>query len=262
MLARLNGFETYYEEHGAGVPLVLVHGLGGNTRIWQPMIASLSAAFRVVAYDLRGLGRSGTPTPPYSLGMLVADLHALVERSAPGRVSVLGHSLGGAVALAYAAEQPERVGAVIAVSAPVSTPSERQSALRELARVAVDEEMAAVAKRHAQTGLPESFRAAHPTETRAYENVIAECDPIGYGALCAVVAELDLAGALGRIAAPVLLVHGELDRVVPPEAARAMMPAIQDCEHVELAGCGHVVPVERPDDLAALAREFVWRRAR
>ena len=122
MFAQLGGLETYYEEHGTGTPVVLVHGLGGNTHIWAQVAGPLSESFHVVRYDLRGLGRSGTPAPPYSMSLLVADLQALLERLALGRVALLGHSLGGAIALAYAAEHPEHVGARSSASRRPASP--------------------------------------------------------------------------------------------------------------------------------------------
>jgi pimeloyl-ACP methyl ester carboxylesterase len=258
---RLQGLEVHYEVHGDGPPLVLVHGLGGSTAVWRLVRAGLDG-FQVLAYDLRGLGQSSTPAPPYSLGMLVADLDALLEHCGLDRVAVLGHSLGGAVALAYAAERPERVDAVVAVSAPGGTPPEQRDVLGERARIAVQEGMGAIAELHVHAGLPEAFLRAHPAETRAYRSVIAGGDAVGYAALCAVLADLDLTDALAAVTAPVLLVHGDLDRVVPCAGTAAVAAAIRDCEVVELAGCGHVVPFERPEELASLAAGFLARRAR
>jgi pimeloyl-ACP methyl ester carboxylesterase len=76
-----------------------------------------------------------------------------------------------------------------------------------------------------------------------------------------VIAALDLSAGLGRIGAPVLLVQGELDGVVPAAAARATAASIPDCEYVELPGCGHVVPFERPAELVERIREFAGRLA-
>jgi pimeloyl-ACP methyl ester carboxylesterase len=250
----------HVEESGSGDPLVLVHGLGGSTRIWRRVQPLLAERFHVIAYDLRGLGRSGPPPDPCTMDELVADLDAVVEAAAGGSASVLGHSLGAAVALAYAADHREQVRAVVAVSAPSLTPGEQAAAVRLRARRALEEGMEAIADLHAAVGLPEEFRAAHPGEGDAYRSVLAAGSAEGYAALCGVIADLDLTGALGRIDAPVLLVQGELDQVVPAVAARATADAIAGSEYVQLEGCGHVVPVERPDELAALAAAFVAER--
>jgi 3-oxoadipate enol-lactonase len=250
----------HVEEHGAGAPLVLVHGLGGNTAIWRRVVPVLAGRFRVIAYDFRGLGRSGPPPDPYTMDELVSDLDAVVGGAAGARAVLVGHSLGAAVALAYAARHGERLRAVVGVSAPSVTTGEQAAALRQRARRALDEGMAAMAELHATVGLPEEFRAAQPEEADAYRAVIAAGRPEGYAALCGVIAELDLTAALGRIDVPALLVQGTLDPIVTPAAARATADRIAGCEYLELEGCGHVVPIERPDELAALVAGLVARR--
>ena len=262
MRIELDGFEAYYEELGSGPPVVLVHGLGASTAIWGKVVPRLSEDFRVITYDLRGLCRSETPAPPYSLDMLVADLHGLVDGLGLERAGLVGHSLGGAIVLAYAIEHPERVSALVGVSAPSFTTQEQRVILAERAEAARRDGMATVSELHAAGGLPEAFKTAHPGDTAVYMGIIAGGDPEGYAALCGVTGALDLAAAgLRGIRAPVLLVEGELDSIVTPEAVRATASKIPHCEYVELQGCGHIVPFERPDDLIALVREFIGRSA-
>jgi 3-oxoadipate enol-lactonase len=249
----------HVEEQGAGAPLVLVHGLGGNTAIWRWVLPLLAGRFRVIAYDLRGLGRSGPPPDPYTIDELVSDLDAVVGDVAGEGVALVGHSLGAAVALAYAAGHGGRLRAVVGVSAPSLTTEEQAVALRQRARLALAEGMEGMAELHATVGLPAEFRAAQPEETDAYRAVIAAGRPEGYAALCGVIAELDLTAALGRIDVPVLLVQGTLDPIVTPADARATADRIAGCELVELEGCGHVVPIERPTELATIAAGFVAR---
>jgi pimeloyl-ACP methyl ester carboxylesterase len=258
---RLDGLDAYYEESGSGTPLILVHGLGGSRMTWQRVVGALAKSFRVIAYDLRGLGRSRASAAAISLEVLVADLHGLVEGLELDGAVLVGHSLGGAVALAYAAEHPERVSAVVGVSAPSFTPPEQAAWLVRHAESAKRDGMDAIAEAHAQNGLPETFRKTHPDDVAAYKRVIAGSDRDGFAAICAVIGKLDLRNDLDRIRAPVLLVHGELDQVVPADAARATASRLASCEYVELEGCGHVVPFERPHDLVALVRDFVSRSA-
>jgi pimeloyl-ACP methyl ester carboxylesterase len=260
MRIALDDVEAYYEEHGSGMPLILVHGLGGSTQMWQTVAGPLSERHRVIAYDLRGLGRSTTPPPPYSLAQLVADLDALVEALGLARVALVGHSLGGAVVLAYAARHPKRVRAVVGVSAPSFTAEAQRGYLATLAETARRDGMQAIADLHARNGLPDGFAETHPEEAAAYRSIIGGGDPEGYAALCGVIADIDLTG-LGGMGVPVLLVEGELDRVVPPEAVRATAAQLPGCTYVELEGCGHIVPLERPHDLVELVLDFVGRPA-
>jgi 3-oxoadipate enol-lactonase len=261
MRADLRGFAAYYEETGSGPPLVLVHGLGGSTAMFQKIAGPLAEDFRVIAYDLRGLGRSETPALPYSMDLLTGDLHGLLGLLGLERVVLVGHSLGGAVSLAYAIERPARVAALVGVAAASGTPIDQRPHLAARAELARTEGMDAIAELHARNGLPEDYRQAHPDDVAAYKAIIAGGDPEGYAGHCGVIAALDLSAGLGRIGAPVLLVQGELDGVVPAAAARATAASIPDCEYVELPGCGHVVPFERPAELVERIREFAGRLA-
>jgi pimeloyl-ACP methyl ester carboxylesterase len=256
----LEGFRAYVEERGSGSPLVLVHGLGGSTAIWQKVVGPLAERFRVVAYDLRGLGQSRTSSLPESLDRLVSDLDGLVRALGVERPALLGHSLGAAVVLAYAAEHPGRVSAVVGVAAPTFTPEAQRAHLAERAAAALREGMEPIADLHVAKGLPEPFTLTHPRDVATYRSIIAGSDPEAYAALCRAIAELDLTGRLSHIRAPVLLVQGELDTIVPAADAQATAVAIQSCEYVELQGCGHVVPFERPGDLVAHALAFLAAR--
>ncbi len=233
---------------GVAPSAVLVHGLGGSAASWQQLVGPLSQSVTTIAYEL---------TSRDSLGALVTDLHARLDALEIERVALVGHSLGGAVVLSFAATHPDRVSAIVGVAAPSVTPPEQRGALAERAEAARRAGMAAIAELHVSVGLPESFRRAHPDDVAVYRSIVASGDPERYAALCRVIADLDLTGELGKIAVPVLLVQGELDAVVPPEAARVTATAIPGCEYVELEGCGHVVPFERPGELAVLVARFV-----
>ena len=153
MLIELEGLETYVEERGSGPPLVLVHGLGGSTAIWQKVAGALAERRRVIAYDLRGLGRSRAAEPACSLGTLTDDLRLLLDRLGLDRVALLGHSLGGAVVLAFAAEHGERVSAVVGVAAPSVSPEEQRAHLAERAATALRDGMEPIAALHVERGL-------------------------------------------------------------------------------------------------------------
>jgi pimeloyl-ACP methyl ester carboxylesterase len=95
---------------GDAPTVLLVHGNGGHAHWWDPLIPALVPGWRVVAPDLRGHGESEWPEPPgYHLRDFAADLDALVRALAPGPLALVGHSMGGRVAVWYAAEHPERV---------------------------------------------------------------------------------------------------------------------------------------------------------
>jgi 3-oxoadipate enol-lactonase len=236
---------------------VLVHGLGGTSAgIWRGLVGDLADEFEVVTFDLRGTGGSARPAGPYSLEDFVGDLRALVRELALERPALVGHSFGGSIALAYAARRPE-VAAVVSAGGPVVLPEQGRQAMRERADTVEASGMGPVAEPVATNALAPSFREAHPDELRAYAALLAANDPAAYAATCRVLAELDLRPELGRIAAPVLLIAGDLDGVTPPAAVGEIAGALRDVRQVEVPDAGHVLPWERPDVLRDEVRAFL-----
>jgi 3-oxoadipate enol-lactonase len=236
--------------------VVLVHGLGGtSTGIWGQVAPSLETDFAVVTYDLRGTGESGRPPGPYSLDDFVGDLHEVVEEL--DRPALVGHSFGGSIALAYAARYPDEVAAVVSAGGPVVLPEQGQQAMRDRAELVEREGMAAVAVTVATNGTAPSFRERDPAGYDGLVAMLAANDPQTYAATCRVLAELDIRPELERVAAPVLLIAGDRDGVVPPPAADAIEAALSNATRVTVEDCGHNLPVERPDVLAAEVRAFL-----
>lgn len=258
----VNGVWTYYEERGSGTPLVLVHGLGGSTELWKHVAGPLAEDFRVVMYDLRGSGRSQVPPGPYSMRELVADLDGVIEALGLGRVLLMGHSMSGALVLAYAAAYPEKVLGVVGVGAPSEIPDAGRDGLRARADTVEAQGMGAVAETVATNGTAPSFRAGRPEEFRALVGLLESNDARGYGALCRVVADLDVTGELGKIQAPVLLVAGDKDGVAPPAASEKTAAAIPNARYVQIEDCAHILPWEKSGALLEAARPFLRDRAR
>lgn len=102
-----------YEEVGSGPAVLLVSGLNGLAAPWAGVVQALSARFRVITHDHRGLGRSGPWDGAYSVEQIAADALALMDRLGVARAHLIGHSLGGAVVQAIAADHPERVGHLV-----------------------------------------------------------------------------------------------------------------------------------------------------
>ena len=240
---------------------MLVHGLGGTSAaIWKHVTGELARDFDVVTYDLRGTGQSARPPGPYSLDDFVGDLRELVQELAAARPALVGHSFGGTIALAYAAEYPEDVAAVVAVGGPTDLPETARQAMRDRAATVEEQGMDAVAETVATNGTAPQFREKRPKEFSAFLAVLAANDPAGYAATCRAIADFDLAGRLGRIAAPVLLVGGDLDGVAPPAAQAETVERIPDAWYVEVPECGHILPLEKPKVLRAEVHDFLSER--
>ena len=116
----INGVDYYYELHGHGEPLLLLHGGLGSIDMFGPALTQLAHTRQVIAVDLQGHGRTPLGSRPFSLEAIGADMAVLVQRLGREQVDVLGYSLGGGVALQMALQQPQRVRRLAMVSVAYS----------------------------------------------------------------------------------------------------------------------------------------------
>jgi 3-oxoadipate enol-lactonase len=252
--ATVNGARLSYEEYGAGPPVVLVHGLGGTgTDIWKHVIADLAEDFRVVVYDLRGSGTSEATPGPYTIDLLQQDLDLLVSALDLGAVALMGHSLGGGIALAQAARRPESVRAVVGVGAVTTLPDAAREGMRTRAETVESAGMAAVAETVATNGVSPTFREHQPEEFQELISLLGSANPAGYAAQCRALEVMDLTDELSSVRAPALLVAGELDQA-SPVARNESNAALVGAELVVLPDCAHIISWEKPAELLAAAR--------
>jgi pimeloyl-ACP methyl ester carboxylesterase len=115
----VNGAKIYYEEYGQGEPLILLHGFGRTLADWKPFIPEFSKSYHVIAWDMRGHGRSTNPdtTRIFLHATAANDLLALLEKLNLKKVKAVGHSSGGIVILYAATKDPDRFEAIVPVSA-------------------------------------------------------------------------------------------------------------------------------------------------
>lgn len=118
--------KIHVDDGGAGgVPVVFVHAFSGNSGHWAGTLAHLRATRRALAFDVRGHGQSAAPAPGgYAVDSLAGDIGAVADQLGLERFVLVGHSLGGAAAAAYAGAHPERLAGLVLVSAPGPTPPE------------------------------------------------------------------------------------------------------------------------------------------
>jgi len=221
--------------------LVFLHGLGRDHEQWVPLAESLTPARRVVVIDLPGFGAS-TELPGLRawepIAETVIDLIACLEL---GRVTLLGHSLGAAIAIVAAADRPEFVERLVLV-----TPSCYRSPL------ALDERLL----RAPLLGRTVFRRAIGTSVLRRHVGFDARSTPQTWGWLGELTAPSTIEARVPRVRAPALIVWGREDRVAPwthgTRLARELGKA-----RLEILDCGHFPEAERPAAVTALIREFV-----
>ncbi len=115
--AEVNGINLYYETHGAGKPLILLHGGLGSGEMFGPILPMLASTHQVIAVDLQGHGRTADIDRPLDIRLMAGDIAALIGHLGLDRPDVMGYSLGGGVAFHLAVQHPELVRRLVMVSA-------------------------------------------------------------------------------------------------------------------------------------------------
>ncbi|MFZ5891546.1 MAG: alpha/beta fold hydrolase [Myxococcota bacterium] len=266
-----SGVRLRVVEGGAGPAVVLVHGLFMDHRTWDGVRADLSRRFRVITPDLPGFGQSEKPPPqrfPYGIDAFVdsiADLYAGLEL---GRAALVGHGIGGAVALTLAARHPELVSHLVLVSPwlhPDGAAPESQ-----LARLPLLGNL--VFKQLVGRGLFRSYfhqRLLWQQRPEASERIDAFYEafnsPAARGsALATLVATADTRAVLAqtaRILTPTLVIGGHSDRLFPPRTGQRLAREIRGAGF-ELLDAGNAPQEEHPRELAALIARFLQPRSR
>jgi pimeloyl-ACP methyl ester carboxylesterase len=134
--AQVNGFEMYYEVRGAGDPLILLHGGLGIGADWRHVFPTDPEGFRVIVPDLRGHGRSTNPSGTFTFRQCADDVLALLDQLEVEHVKAIGLSMGAKTLLHVATRQPDRVTAMVLVSAAPYFPSQVRSAMAGFTREA------------------------------------------------------------------------------------------------------------------------------
>jgi pimeloyl-ACP methyl ester carboxylesterase len=232
-----------------------VGGWIGSSELWTDPLAYLSDEYVTVAYDHRGTGLSVCDVSSITFDSLVADAVAVMDACGISRCVLAAESAGAQTALAVAARHPERVSHLVIVDGlcTQAAPAERDPFVEGL-RVAYVETI----ERFVQRCIPEPDR----DHIKAWgRKILARATQESAIALRLVGSTVDLAAELPRIQQPTLVLHGELDTIVPLDVGRALAAALADAEWQVLTGCGHVPTLTEPRAVADAIRAFLRRRA-
>jgi pimeloyl-ACP methyl ester carboxylesterase len=249
-----------YEERGAGSPVVLLHPFPFSREIWAGLAEALAARHRVIAVDGRGFGETPLGGTGYAIADLADDLAALLDRLDIPRAAVLGMSMGGYVALAFALRHPARAGALILADtrAAADEPAMRSARNGAIARIRetgsgpyLDGSMARLLAPDAPPARVAFLRAR--AEARA-ESLIAGIEALRD--------RPDRTAELGAIHCPTLVIRGDGDQVTPADDMLQMAAAIAGASFVAIPGAGHLSHVDAPVAFEQAVTPFlrkVWK---
>ena len=242
------------EIDGSGEPLIMVHGLGGNSNVFQPQLKALAARFRVIRPDLPGSGRSPANGPASIAGFV--DVLARMERVLGAeKAHWVGHSMGTIVCQHMAAEHASMVRSLALFGPLVAPPESNRQALRARAGQARSEGMAPIADAIVEGATSADTKANHPVVAAFVRELVMRQPPEGYAQSCEALAGASPAD-IERIRVPTLLVTGDEDRVAPASEVRAMQARIGGSRLSVFNRCGHWTTLERAAECNAGLREF------
>jgi pimeloyl-ACP methyl ester carboxylesterase len=263
----IDGTDIYYERRGAGEPLLLLQGLGGNSLHWgEGFLGGLDDMFELVLCDYRGAGRSGALTGECTIATLADDATALLDALAIESAHVVGISMGGMVAQELALAHPERVRTL---TLGCTFPGGPEAKMTDMAVVGMLAE--AVLSGDGERALRAGYEAmiapeyaADPANYALYAEVAVQYQapvPVLMAQLQAIGGH-DTSARLAGIQAPTLVVHGTADRLLESVNGELVARLIPGARLELLEGAGHMFFWEQPERSAQLVREHVAAAAR
>jgi len=259
----------YYEDHGSGPPVVLIHGYALNGQSWEKQeTALLAAGHRVITYDRRGFGASSRPSTGYDFDTLAADLHVLLSRLDLRGVVLAGFAMGSGEIIRYlAAHGSERVRAA-ALVAPLlpfllKTSDSPEGIDRSvfdgiMARIAADRP--AAMKDFIDRSYNMDLLGGGRVSDQAWQNSFyVAISASAHAALgCVTACQEDFRGDLAEISIPILVIHGDQDRVLPYEATSRRLPALLDnARSAIIAGGPHAIIWTHANEVNQALLDFI-----
>lgn len=248
MQATINGFQLSYTDEGRGLPLLLVHGFPLCRGAWQKQLEALRSVCRVIAPDLRGFGESGGGPGATTMSEFAADLRGLLQQLQTGPAVLVGHSMGGYVALAFARRFPQMLSGLVLVSSKAGADTPEAAAGRRAAVEKVRAEGVSVVV-DAMVAKMLSAGNLHATTAQQVRDLMAPSKPEGViAALLGMAERPDSTPILAGISVPTLVVTGADDRIIPPAESEKLAAAIPRAQLHVIPRAGHLVAFEQPEE--------------
>ena len=238
--------------------VVLLHGISSRLNTWHPVVDALAADYRLVIWEARGHGDSDHPAAGYLLENYAADLSALLAALEIERPAIVGHSLGGMIAMTWAVDHPATARAIVLEDAPLRGGAEHVGRLEEWRRIAamtVDEAAAHYRAEDPAQSEEEVHRRARSitaTAEAVFTELRDEAVQLGF---------IDRVTPLGPITSPILQIHGDMESggLVYPEDIERFARVGPAFETARIAGGSHGLHRESTEEFLRLTRAFLAR---
>lgn len=251
MRMKVNDLELYYEQRGEGDPIIFSYGWLDDCSVWNYQIETFSKEHRVILYDHRGHGKSDKPKDNYSIATLSNDLHLIIQNLNLGSVNLVGFSMGGQAALAFALKHPSKIAKLILVgtTAKMAWP---MHLLRFVRYILPYRTILAIVSR-------EKYHQPSPQTIEAnISRAIQVPGDMAYECLFEIL-KYDVRNMLPQIRIPTLIIVGEKDGL-NLRGSQYLHSGIKGSKLQIMVNTGHTVMIEKPKEFNELVQQFITEK--
>lgn len=253
-------YQMSYQVYGSGIPLVFIHGFPLNSSMWSPQIEAVSDIAKVITPDIRGFGKSKPTKGVYQMDLLASDINTLLDQlSINIPVILCGLSMGGYIAMAFCRHYPEKVAGLILTATRMTADSNEVKANRDKnANLVMTSGINPIIENMLPMLLSPISLEREPDLTKHVKNIMLDCSREGvHGALLGMKERQDSTEALHNMNTPALVIHGEMDRLIPIEEAESMVKTLSQGQLIPIPEAGHLPNLEQPQIFNRAIRDFL-----
>jgi 3-oxoadipate enol-lactonase len=235
--------------------LVFINSLGSDLRIWDEVVPHFRDRFFVIRYDKRGHGLSDCPPGPYTIDELADEVAGLLDFLGVKTAVPIGISVGGMIALSFAARYPARVTQLVLsdTGAVIGTAVYWVERIAALEANGFSELGEAILARW----FAPAFVQKQPSAYRGFGNMLTRTPLAGYIATCAAIRDADLRAAARSVKVPTLVLCGAEDNATPPELSKALVDMLEKGRFHLIPDAAHLPCIEQPQKMAVAIAEFI-----
>ncbi|MDP1574078.1 MAG: alpha/beta hydrolase [Coxiellaceae bacterium] len=260
-ILKINDIDLYYEQHGKGPDLVLIGGLTSDHQVWKSTLRLLSAHFRVLIFDNRGAGQTSAPDYPYTMEMMANDTLALMNALNISKAAILGHSMGGGIAMQIALLAPLRVEKLIIACSrgKISAVSSMIFSMREkLQALGIGNDL--LAEYVMPFLFSEDFLKINLNVSGFSQWTLRNPHPqsaIGFKHQLNASRSKDFTNELEKIVAPTLVIAGTEDMIATLTQTENLAKSLKNGTLATIKNCAHMPHVEYPREFSQIVLQFL-----
>jgi pimeloyl-ACP methyl ester carboxylesterase len=254
------GVKLYWNQLGAGPPVLLIMGLSFTHEMWFRVVPWLAESYRIILFDNRGMGRSDVPRGPYRISTMAHDAAAVLDAAGVTAAHIIGASMGGMIAQELALRYPRRILSLLLGCTSYGGLLARWP---DFSRRPRNLPLTANARAEREAVLAPLLYADSTPHERIMEDIRIRCQCNwsykGFWSQLAGILMWNSYLRLPRIQAPTLVVHGAEDRLIPPQNGRVIASRIRQARFELIKNAGHILTTDQPEACVQLMTGFLPR---